>query len=235
MAPQLAEQWCAIQCASLTAAPLWYPAFRAHLRAKAAICVQTGLPGGMYTGFMRLLPFQLIYPPVVLLTDYLNRQVDSWHGRVAVAASVGASTALVCNPMDVMILKKLNLTSSRESLTAEIARDRWRLWRGSGLFALRNGAFSVSLLCVYPSVHDALLATDCGSAMSSIVAAAVSSVVSNSISHIPDVMSVMKQATGKTVAWIGLHTAGFVARNVATTIELVVFYQTMPFWRSVFA
>ncbi len=236
MAPQLAQQWYAIQCASLTAAPCWYPAFRAHLRAKAELVAggMHNVPAGMYAGFMRLMPFQLIYPPVVLLTDHLNQQVDSWGGRAAIAAAVGASTALVCNPMDVMILKKLDLTSSRESLTAEIARDRWRLWRGSGLFALRNSAFSVALLCVYPAVYDAMLVSH-GSTTSSIVAAAVASVVSNGIGHIPDMMSVCQQATGKKVVWTGFHTAGFAARNLATTVELVVFYRTMPFWRRVFA
>jgi hypothetical protein len=230
------KRWCAIQCASLTAVPAWYPAFRAHLVAKAALVTANRSIGGMYSGFARVLPFQLIYPPVVLLTDSLNQLVDDPRWRLAVAATVGASTALICNPVDVLILRKLNLTCSPagESLVETLARDKWRLWRGSGMFALRNGAFSVSLLCVYPSAYSALLVSH-GNVASSIIAAAVASVISNSVSHVPDMLSVMKQATGKKVTWSGFNLAGFAARNVATTVELIVFYQAMPFWRQVFA
>ncbi len=165
-----------VQLASLVALPAWYPWYRATTLSKQEILfshkpnnmhhLPNFLAGNFknlsglfayYRGIVPTLLFQPIYPLVLYGKACLNKKLfnnsPTIYQDCALAAGVGAATALIATPLNVVLTQVFR---DKDTKPTNVIKSYYkqhgigRFFSGLSAFTLRNSLFCTGLTVMYP-------------------------------------------------------------------------------------
>jgi hypothetical protein len=168
------------QVASLVAAPLWYPFFRMSTLAKQEILFSSKpnnmlhLPnfsggnlrsvcgiGTYYKGLSSILTFQPVYPIFMFakhrLTEKLFNNKPTLYQDCALSAGIGASTAFVATPLNVIVTQVLKNKDTKARNVVKSFNQEYgikRFYSGFIAFTLRNSFYCTGLTVIYPRAQS---------------------------------------------------------------------------------
>ena len=172
----------AVQCASLTALPVWYPFYKMNTLAKQEI-LYSCQPNNMshlsnfyspnlkslkgfsayYRGILPAMMMQPLFPICLYGKEQLSRKLfdskPNMYQDCMLAAGIGCSTAFVATPLNVILTQMFrNKDAHAISTIKELYQKQGikRFFSGLSAFTLRNALFCTGLTVIYPKTQEAI-------------------------------------------------------------------------------